>query len=103
MSNFEFENIDLENDKTKVLIGIRMPNGSKKQKVFQSYDALQQVLNYAIDEMRMDENFKENSESFALLQMPNTVYDDLNQTLEYYQIENRSMFFVIDKKLLSLN
>ena len=91
--------VDLDNEQ-KVLIGLRLPNGSKKQKIFHLQEPLQQVLDYALDEVGYE---KANAHSFALLQMPNTVYEDLTQSLDFYKIENRSMFFVIDKKLLSLN
>ena len=74
-----------------------MPDGTKKQKSFLASTKLQEVLDYGLDEMKLDNDF---SEDYTLLQLPNNILQDLDLTLRQANIRNRSMFFVIDKTSL---
>ncbi len=74
-----------------------MPDGTKKQKSFLASTKLQEVLDYGLDEMKLDNDL---SEDYTLLQLPNNILQDLDLTLRQANIRNRSMFFVIDKKTL---
>lgn len=92
-SKLESEETSLNNE--EVLIGIRLPDGSKKQKKFNSNTKIKQVLEYAIENLDII-----NIQSYSLLQMPNLLIDNLEKNLAEYDIKNRSMLFLIDKNLL---
>ncbi|CAF0712977.1 unnamed protein product [Brachionus calyciflorus] len=86
---------------SKILIGFRLPNGSKIQKEFKTNDKISAVLDYALDEyFKLDNTKKTIKNKFTLLQMPNLILENLNQSLESYKIENRSMIFLIEKDLI---
>ena len=96
LSNFEFvESNENEAGSEEILIGFRLPNGTKRQRKFTTNTRINDVLNYAINEMNV-----ETGQMFTLLQMPNFLIDDLDKTLKFYRIQDRSMLFVIDKSLL---
>lgn len=85
-------NIDTHIDQS-ILIGIRLPNGQKKQKVFSSHEKLRTVMEYALDGHYDVRSILE----YKFLIMPNLIIHDLNKTIGFYKIENRSMLFVIEK------
>ena len=93
VSNFILD--EQENSNEEILIGLRLPNGTRFQKTFKINAKLSTVLNYALGELKTG-NFND----YTLLQMPNLIIDDLDKSFKYYNIENRSMLFVIDKNLL---
>jgi hypothetical protein len=96
LSNFEFvESNDSQISNDEILVGFRLPNGTKRQRKFTANTRINEVLNYATSEMKV-----EAGQIFTLLQMPNFIIDDLDKTLNYYKIQDRSMLFVIDKSLL---
>ena len=95
LSNFEFVESNDSQISNEILIGFRLPNGTKRQRKFALNTNINDVLNYAINEMKV-----ETGQTFTLLQMPNFIIDDLDKTLNYYKIQDRSMLFVIDKSLL---
>ena len=97
LSNFEFVESNDSQISNEILIGFRLPNGTKRQRKFALNTKINDVLNYAINEMKV-----ETGQTFTLLQMPNFIIDDLDKTLNYYKIQDRSMLFVIDKSLLWL-
>ena len=83
----------------EILIGLRFPNGKKIQKSFSSNTKLQQVLNFALTEMAKDTSTDQiDFDTYTLLQMPNIILNDVDQTLKNSNIKNRSMLFVINKK-----
>ena len=95
LSNFEFNYVHEQATDEEILIGFRLPNGTKRQNKFNINCKIRHVLKYAINEMNTQDN-----EMFTLLQMPNLLINDLDKTLKYYRIQDRSMFFVIDTNLL---
>lgn len=95
ISNFEFDYNDLYDEDAHTLLGLRLPDGSKKQKTFNSNAKLQDVLNFGLNEMEV-ENYTDFS-SFTLLEMPNNVINDLEQTIRSANIKERSMLFIIKK------
>ena len=82
----------------EILIGLRFANGKKIQKKFSSNTKLQQVLDFALNEMANDVPGQIDFTSYTLLQMPNIILSDLDQTLKSSNIKNRSMLFVINNK-----
>ena len=82
----------------EILIGLRFANGKKIQKKFSSNTKLQQVLDFALNEMANDVPGQIDFNSYTLLQMPNIILSDLDQTLKSSNIKNRSMLFVINNK-----
>lgn len=87
------------NDSDQILIGLRLPNGKKTQKTFSIKSKIDSVLEFAINELKKDNKLIRKS-NFTLFQMPNLVVSDFNKTIEYYNIENRSMLNLIDKNSL---
>ena len=98
VSNYEFDYNDLYDDDVDehVLIGLRLPDGTKKQKTFKSNTQLKAVLNFGLNEMEQ-ESYTD-FEIYTLLQLPNNVIDDLKQTIQEANIKNRSMLFIIEKQ-----
>lgn len=92
-SNFEFDYNDLYDDDANILIGLRLPDGSKKQKTFHCSTRLQTVLDFGLDKI---DNYSDSL--YSLLQLPSNVINDLDQTIKQANITNRSMLFIIDKK-----
>lgn len=99
VSNYTFDYNDLYDDDfdNNILIGLRLPNGTKKQKTFSSTTQLKAVLNFGLNEMEAVDSYKD-FDMYTLLQMPNNVIDDLEQTIQEANIKNRSMLFIIEKK-----
>lgn len=81
---------------SSVLIGLRLPNGTKKEQKFTNRDTLKTVMEFALKDLRHLGPIS----NFTFLMMPNFVVHDLNKSIGFYKIANRSMLFVIDKKLL---
>ncbi len=98
-SNYEFNYNDLydEDDDCNILIGLRLPDGTKKQKTFSSNTKLKTILKFGLDETEVVKSYTDLS-MFTLLQLPNNVIDNLEQTINEANIQNRSMLFIIDKQ-----
>lgn len=84
-----------ERDEKSILIGLRLPDGAKKQHTFSSKHKMSQVLEFALETKQPSVINK-----YTLLLMPNFVVNDPSKTLGFYKIENRSMLFVIEKSLI---
>lgn len=96
-SNYDFDYNDLYDDEDiNILIGLRLPDGTKKQKTFSSNTKLKTVLKFGLEEMAVDTCSDSN---YTLLQLPNNMFDNLDKTIKKSNIKNRSMLFVIDKSL----
>jgi hypothetical protein len=96
-SDFNISPVQSNNDiNQQVIVGLRLPNGLKKQKSFSRRDQIYEIVRYGLTQMdvsiKNDEPFK-----YTLFQMPNTPLDDLTKTIDFYNIENRSMFLLIEK------
>jgi hypothetical protein len=83
-------------DRNRVVIGLRFPNGNKRESLFNVNSKIDVILDYAISEMKKVDPTVRKSQ-FTLLQMPNIVISDLNRQISSYDITNRSMLFVIKK------
>lgn len=88
--------INLDTSLSSVLIGLRLPNGTKKEKKFKNRDTLKMVMEFALK----DNRHLGQPSNFTFLMMPNFIVHDLNKSIGFYKIANRSMLFVIDKNLL---
>ena len=80
-------------DNKSVLIGLCLPSGEKKQKWFSNGEKLKTVMEFALS-CHYDDF--ESTLEFKFLIMPNFIIHDLNKTIRFYNIENRSMLFVIE-------
>jgi hypothetical protein len=85
-----------------ITIGIRLPNGSKKQQTFFMNDKMRIVLDFALNELKKEQKDinLSSSSTFALLLMPNLLIENFNRTIHEYKIQNRSMLFLIDTQLV---
>ncbi len=83
-------------DHKKVVIGLRFPDGKKRESQFNVNSKIDVILDYAINEMKKINPTVRKSQ-FTLLQMPNIVISDLNRQIFSYDLTNRSMLFVIKK------
>lgn len=88
--------INVDTSLSSVLIGLRLPNGTKKEKKFKNRDTLKMVMDFALK----DNRHLGQPSNFTFLMMPNFIVHDLNKSIGFYKIANRSMLFVIDKNLL---
>lgn len=88
--------INVDTSLSSVLIGLRLPNGQKKEKKFKNRDTLKMVMDFALK----DNRHLGQPSNFTFLMMPNFVVHDINKSIGFYKIANRSMLFVIDKNLL---
>lgn len=80
-----------------ILIGLRLPNGTRKEKKFSSRDTLKTVMEFALKDHR---NHLGPVSQFTFIIMPNFAVHDLNKSIAFYKIPNRSMLYVIEKKLV---
>lgn len=95
--------LDLNQTKTghTILIGIRLPDGSKREAKFNTSDKMRRVLEFAYNEFKkVEKNSTIDQSQFALLHMPNLLIENFDRRIDHYNIENRSMLFLIDKNLV---
>lgn len=96
------ENNSIIEDQT-ILIGFRLPNGQKREKEFNRRDKISIALEFALSELEKSDPLqtqKLKNANYTLLQMPNLVVEDFNKPIGTYDIQNRSMLFLIEKNLI---
>ncbi|RNA32171.1 hypothetical protein BpHYR1_017699 [Brachionus plicatilis] len=80
----------------KYLIGFRLPDGSRTQGHFNKNDKISILLEFAFEEYSKIEPSNCLS-NFTLIQMPSLVLKELDQTINSYEIKDKSMLFLISK------
>ena len=77
-----------------------MPSGKRVQKVFSSDAKLLELVEFGLDECSLSHGDDKDPNSYALLQMPNLLFQNLKYSLDDFKIPSMSMFFLINKKNL---
>ena len=84
----------------QLLIGLRLPSGKRVQKQFAANAKLLELVEFGLDECSESSDDDKDPNSYALLQMPNLLFQNLKYSLDDFKVENMSMFFLINKKNL---